>query len=74
MLCLSTESQVVKTAAQLARDLRVKPTTVLDLIRLLGIRPARHPVNGRAFGLTPEECEQIERRLEPVEEDRRAAV
>jgi hypothetical protein len=65
---------VVKTAAQLARDLDVKPTTVLDLIHRMGIKPRRHPVNGRAFGLTPDECAQIERRLEPIEDDLRAAV
>jgi hypothetical protein len=31
----------------------------------MGIKPARHPVNGAAFGLTPDECARIEKRLEP---------
>jgi hypothetical protein len=57
---------VVKTAAQLARELCVKPSTVLDLIHRIGIKPARHPANGRAFGLTPEVCAVIEERFEPV--------
>lgn len=54
------------TARELAESLNVRYETVGDIIRCLGIVPEKHPHNGRAYGLTPEQCKAVRARLRPL--------
>lgn len=57
---------MVMSARQTAEALGVNHKTVLDLIRVMGIKPGRHPSNAKAFGLTSEQVKAIKARLRPA--------
>jgi hypothetical protein len=58
-------TEPIVTFTEAAEALGVKPNTIGDLVRKLGIRPTSVPRNGNAKGLTPADMRLIRERLKP---------